>query len=62
MAFPTNIPVTTPEADPTVAIELSLLLQLPPDEASLNVVVEPTHVEGVPVIGSNGPTVMPYVT
>jgi hypothetical protein len=38
----TEPPVTTPVVNPTVAIPVALLLQVPPP-ASLNVVVNPEH-------------------
>lgn len=45
-----------PDADPIVAIAVLPLLQVPPDDASDNVVRSPTHrltgVEGVIVAGS----------
>ena len=43
--MPAIIPV-----DPTVAAVMLLLLQIPPGVASVNVVVNPTHVVGVPVM------------
>jgi len=47
---PAEIPVTIPVEDPTLAIPVALLLHTPPEEASLNVVVEPKHRDSVPVI------------
>ena len=48
-------PVTTPDDAPTVAMVLSLLLQVPPVAASSNVIVPPTHTVVRPVIaGGNG--------
>ncbi len=50
-------PVTTPVVNPTVAIPVALLLQVPPP-ASLNVVVKPEHTVSVPNIADgNGLTV-----
>jgi hypothetical protein len=43
--------VTIPEADPTVAIPVALLLHVPPDVASLSVVVRPEQTESVPSMG-----------
>jgi len=42
-------PVTTPVADPTIAIVVLLLLHVPPP-ASLSVVVAPEHTVSVPSI------------
>ena len=44
-------PVTTPEADPTVAIVVVPLVHVPPLVALLKVVVLPTHIVMTPVIG-----------
>jgi hypothetical protein len=49
VAVPAAIPVTTPIED-IDAMEVSLLLHVPPDVLSLKVVVDPTHVERTPVI------------
>ena len=51
MQVPAEIPVTTPEEKPTVAIAVSLLNQLPPEVVSLKVVVDPTQTCVVPLIG-----------
>jgi hypothetical protein len=45
------MPVTTPVLVPTAAIEASPVLQVPPAEASDNVVVAPVHTLIVPVMG-----------
>jgi hypothetical protein len=42
--------VTTPVAEPTVAIEVDAELQVPPGVASVNVVVNTGHTDVVPVI------------
>ena len=47
---PATAPLTMPDV-PMVATVVLLLLHTPPDVASLNVVVEPTHTVAVPVIG-----------
>jgi hypothetical protein len=47
--FAANTPVTTPVPEPTVAIAVLLLAHDPPDVELLNVVVEPTQTEWVPV-------------
>lgn len=49
VATPVVMPVTMP-VEPTVAILLLLLLQVPPP-TSLSVVVDPKHTFGTPVIG-----------
>lgn len=55
--MPAEEPVTTPVPAPTVA-QLPLVLQVPPTDGSLSVVVEPIHTAGVPEIGAgNGLTV-----
>jgi hypothetical protein len=50
VAVPCAIPVTVPDELPTVAIEVLLLLQLPPVELLVSVVVEPVHKDAVPPI------------
>src|ERR1043165_2282364 len=50
VAVPADWPVTMPVKEPTVAIVLSLLLQLPPGEEEVNVVDCPTHTVAVPAI------------
>jgi hypothetical protein len=52
VAVPMDMPVTIPVEDPMVATPGALLLQLPPAVASARVVVEPTQVFSVPVIGA----------
>jgi hypothetical protein len=47
---PTLIPVTAPDALPTVPIAELLLDHAPPDVAQLSVVDEPTTTEDAPVI------------
>jgi hypothetical protein len=60
---PAVTPDTIPEPEPTVATEVELLLQVPPDTASLNVVVDPVQTVSVPVIAAgNGVTVTMVVT
>jgi len=55
---PVATPVTTPDVDPIVATLVVVLDHLPPVDASLSVVVDPTHTLSVPVIGlDNVPTV-----
>jgi hypothetical protein len=53
-AVPAATPVTNPVEASTVAIEASLLLQLPPDVACPKAVVLPVHTEYVPVTGVSG--------
>ena len=54
---PTATPVTIPVVDPTVAVPVALLLHVPV-LASVNVVVNPTHTDRVPLITpGNGFTV-----
>jgi len=55
---PALTPVTTPVPATTVATAGLALLQLPPGEAFVNVVVEPTHTSNVPPMAAgNGLTV-----
>jgi len=51
VAIPADTPVTIPVVEPTVAIELLLLLHVPPEDVSLSVVFEPLHIKLIPVIG-----------
>ena len=46
----TGPPVTIPDDEPTVAIPVALLLQVPPAGASVNVVVNPAHTTSVPAM------------
>ena len=48
---PADTPVTTPVDEPTVAIAVLLLLQVPPVVASLIIIEEPVHTVVRPVIG-----------
>ena len=50
VATPDEMPVTTP-MEVTVAIEVLLLLQAPPEVESCNVTVEPTQTWFVPEMG-----------
>ena len=57
---PADTPVTTPVDGPTVASEVLLLLQVPPDVASVRVIVEPGHTAATPPIAAGvGLTVSP---
>jgi hypothetical protein len=47
---PAAIPETTPEENPTVALPVLLLLQVPVAGVELNVVNDPTHTAKVPEI------------
>ena len=46
--MPELIPLTIPEAEPTVAMVVLLLLQLPPPPLSYKVTGAPTHTESGP--------------
>ena len=48
---PAVTPVTTPVEEPTVAIPVLLLLQLPPEVVSDKVLVEPTQTLAIPLMG-----------
>ena len=52
VAIPPDTPVTIPEAEPMVAINVLLIAQLPGPAASVNVPVEPTHTFVAPDIGA----------
>ena len=52
VGFPPDTPVTTPEEDPTVARAVLLLLQVPPEVASVNVVVKNGQTTAVPPIAA----------
>ena len=55
---PAEIPPTIPLPAPTVPVAGTALVQVPPADASLNVVVKPTHTFVTPVIADgNGLTV-----
>ena len=47
---PVSTPVTMPVEEPTVAVPVALLLQVPPAGISPSAVVSPWHTESVPVI------------
>ena len=55
------MPVTMPDAEPTVATP-PVMLHVPPGVASLRVVVVPTHAEVVPVIDAGRGLTVTYVT
>jgi hypothetical protein len=55
VAMPADTPVTTPRV-PTLAIAVLELLHVPPGVAFARVVVCPTQVTGVPVVGDAGCT------
>lgn len=50
MVLPAATPLTIPEDEPTVAIEVLLLLHVPPVVALLSVVAAVVHTASVPVI------------
>lgn len=50
VSVPVVIPVTTPETEPMVATAGVLLLHIPGETESSNVVVPPVHVLNEPVI------------
>ena len=49
-AVPADTPVTTPDAEPTVATPVLPEVHVPPAVASLSVVVSPAQTTAVPVI------------
>ena len=50
--LPVALPLTTPVADPIGAIALLLLLQVPPDVASLSTALPPTQILDGPLTGA----------
>jgi hypothetical protein len=56
-AVPPAIPVTMPEDAPIVATVVPPLVHVPPDVASLNVIVLPWQTVPTPVIGNTVVTV-----
>ena len=62
VTVPAISPETTPLEEPMLAVDGSLLLQVPPADASIKVVVEPTHALSTPVIGDIGLIVTVAVT
>ena len=61
-AVPAKTPVTDPEEEPTVATLINPELHVPPGEASAKVVIAPTQIPEVPVIGETEFTVIILVT
>jgi hypothetical protein len=49
---PTATPVTMPVVLPMVAVAVLLLLHVPPDVASVKVIVNPWHTDTGPTIGA----------
>lgn len=63
MATPADTPVTTPVVDAAVAIEVLLLIHVPPLVASVRVVALPAQTLKVPAIAAGaGFTVITVVT
>ena len=61
VVVPAKIPVTIPEVDPIVAAEVLLLdHNMPPELASVNGVVEPTHTEDAPDIADGNPVIVMF--
>ena len=52
VAVPAETPVTIPESEPTEAINDELLLQVPPVEVLLKVIVLPAHTAFAPVMAA----------
>ena len=61
VAVPAIIPLAIPVVPPIVATDRLLLLHVPPVDASVNVVVEPTHAANMPDTGSIVLTVITVV-
>lgn len=55
--MPVDTPLTTPVVGFTVAIDVFVLLQVPPAVASLSAIVPPGHTVVGPVIAGSEPTV-----
>ena len=50
VAKPALIPLTIPEPVPTPAIAVAPLLHTPPEDVSLNTVIDPVQTPGIPLI------------
>jgi hypothetical protein len=61
VAVPAAIPVTSPEAEPIVAIVGSALVHTPGEEASVNTMLVPIQAEGLPLIAATELTVTTVV-
>ena len=61
MVVPAVIPATIPVREPTVAVAVVLLVQVPAPLASLSAVVLPVHTVVVPVIGDGTGTTFTVV-
>lgn len=65
LTLPALTPVTRPAmvpAEPTVAMEVALLVHQPPDVALANVVIPPTHTSGFPVFAARAAFTVTVVT
>ena len=51
--MPPATPVTIPLLEPTVATEVVLLVQVPPANTSVSVIVDPAHTGVFPVIAGD---------
>ena len=59
LAVPTDIPVTTPVAEPAVKMDVFPLLQVPPGTWSLRIVAAPRQMVVFPeIVEGNGVTVI----
>ena len=62
MATPAVSPLTRPVVNPTAAVVMALLLQLPPAVGSVRLTVDPIHTADAPLIAPGcGLTLMPLV-
>ena len=52
LEVPVPTPERTPDVDPIVAAEVTLLVQVPPDTALVNVVVDPAQTVLAPLIAA----------
>src|SRR5947209_4732202 len=50
--LPAATPLSMPVPDPMVAVPVLTLVHVPPEVASVSVVIPPTHATGVPVIAA----------
>jgi hypothetical protein len=59
LVVPVVMPDNAPVADPMVATEIALLIQVPPADGSVSVIVAPAHnADGPAIVPGNGLTVM----
>lgn len=61
VAVPAATPVTTPDADPIVAIVTSEIAHVPPEVVFVSVLELPTHAESVPPMTAGNATTVTFM-